>query len=123
MLLVDYALLAGLGVAMYEGLNYIDNFKSNRKWNKLQEGINIKDYQLVKNEQKDYGSILTIKLPPGGTTTKLEDNVEAIEKAYKCKCLIRNIPFSNNAEIELITKEIKGLKQPLMLLPRYLLIL
>lgn len=118
-MLLDYALLLGTGIAMYEGLNYIDNFKSNRKWNKLQEGINIKDYQLVKNEQKDYGSILTIKLPPGGTTTKLEENIEAIEKAYKCKCLIRNIPFSNNAEIELITKEIKGLKQPLMLLNPY----
>ena len=122
MLLVDYALLAGLGVVMYEGLNYIDNFKDNRKWNKLQEGINIKEYQLIKNEQKDYGSILTIKLPPGGTTTKLEDNVEAIEKAYKCKCLIKNIPFSNHAEIELITKEIKGLKQPLMLLNPYQLV-
>ena len=122
MLLVDYALLAGLGVVMYEGLNYIDNFKDNRKWNKLQEGINIKDYQLIKNEPKDYGSILTIKLPPGGTTTKLEENIEAIEKAYKCKCLIRNIAFSNTTEIELITKEIKGLKQPLMLLNPYQLV-
>lgn len=118
-MLLDYALLLGTGIAMYEGLNYLDNFKENRKWNKLQEGINIKDYQLIKQEQKEYGSIFTIKLPPGGTTTKLEDNVEAIEKAYKCKCLIKNIPFSNHAEIELITKEIKGLKQPLMLLNPY----
>lgn len=121
-MLLDYALLLGTGIAMYEGLNYLDNFKENRKWNKLQEGINIKDYQLIKQEQKEYGSIFTIKLPPGGTTTKLEDNVEAIEKAYKCKCLIKNIPFSNHAEIELITKEIKGLKQPLMLLNPYQLV-
>lgn len=121
-MLLDYALIAGTGIILYEGLNYIDNFKYNRKWNKLQEGINIKDYQLIKSEQKEYGSVFTIKLPPGGTTTKLEDNVEAIEKAYKCKCLIKNIPFSNNVEIELITKEIKGLKQPLMLLNPYQLL-
>lgn len=118
-MLLDYALLAGLGVAMYEGLNYIDNFKYNRKWNKLQEGINIKDYQLVKQESRDYGSILTVKLPAGGTTTKLEDHIEAIEKAYQCKCLIRNVPFSDKVEIEIITKEIKGLKQPAMLLNPY----
>ena len=104
---------------MYECLNYLDNFKENRKWNKLQEGIKIENYQLLKSEQKDYGSILTVKLPYGGTTTKLEENIEAIEKAYKCRCLIRNISFSDLVEIELITKEIKSLKQPLMLLSPY----
>lgn len=116
MLLIDYALLAGLGIAMYEGLNYLDNFKNNKKWNNLQKGIKIENYKILESKKTDYGSVLTVELPIGGTATKLEDNIEAIEKAYKCRCLIRNIPFSNIVEIELVTKEIKGLKQPLMLL-------
>ena len=122
MLLIDYALLAGLGIVMYEGLDYLDNFKNIKKWNDLQKGIKVENYKILESKKTDYGSILTIELPPGGTTTKLEDNIEAIEKAYKCRCLIRNIPFSNIVEIELVTKEIKGLKQPLMILNPYQLV-
>lgn len=121
-MLVDYALLLGTGLAMYEGLNYLDNFKNNKKWNNLQKGIKIENYKILESKKTDYGSVLTVELPIGGTTTKLEDNIEAIEKAYKCRCLIRNIPFSNIVEIELVTKEIKGLKQPLMLLTPYQLL-
>lgn len=123
MLLIDYALLAGLGIAMYEGLNYLDNFKNNKKWNDLQKGIKIENYKILESKKTDYGSVLTVELPPGGTVTKLEDNIEAIEKAYKCRCLIRNIPFSNIVEIELVTRDIQGLKQPLMLLTPYQLLL
>lgn len=122
MILIDYALLLGTGIAMYEGLNYLDNFKNNKKWGDLQKGIKIENYKILKQTKTDYGSILTIELPPGGTTTKLEDNIEAIEKAYKCRCLIRNIPFSNVVEIELVTKEIKTLKQPLIILTPYQLL-
>lgn len=122
-MLIDYALLLGTGLAMYEGLNYLCNFKNNKKWNGLQKGVKIENYKILESRKTDYGSILTIELPPGGTTTKLEDNIEAIEKSYKCRCLIRNIPFSNIVEIELVTKEIKGLKQPLMLLKAYELLL
>ena len=81
-MLIDYALLLGTGIAMYECLNYLDNFKENRKWNKLQAGINIKDYQLIKQEQKEYGSIFTIKLPPGGTTTKSEKLIFLIKHLH-----------------------------------------
>ena len=123
MLLIDYALLLGTGIAMYEGLNYLDNFKNNKKWNDLQKGIKVENYKILESRRTDYGSVLTIELPPGGTTTKLEDNIEAIEKAYKCRCILRNIPFSNIVEIELVTKDIKGLKQPLMLLTPYQLVL
>ncbi|WP_302782885.1 hypothetical protein [Clostridium saudiense] len=122
MLLIDYALLLGTGLAMYEGLNYLDNFKNNKKWNDLQKGIKIENYKILESRKTDYGSLLTIELPPGGTTTKLEDNIEAIEKAYKCRCILKNIPFSDLVEIELVTKEIKGLKQPLMLLTPYQLL-
>lgn len=122
-MLIDYGLLLGTGLAMYEGLNYLDNFKNNKKWNDLQKGIKIENYKILESKKTDYGSVLTIELPPGGTTTKLEDNIEAIEKAYKCRCILRNIPFSNIVEIELVTKDIKGLKQPLMLLTPYQLVL
>lgn len=121
-MLIDYALLLGTGLAMYEGLNYLYNFRNNKKWNDLQKGIKIENYKILENTKTDYGSVLTIELPPGGTTTKLEDNIEAIEKAYKCRCILRNIPFSNIVEIELVTKDIKGLKQPLMLLTPYQLL-
>ena len=50
-MLIDYALLLGTGIAMYECLNYLDNFKENRKWNKLQRGIKIENYQLLKKNQ------------------------------------------------------------------------
>lgn len=122
-MLIDYALLLGTGLAMYEGLNYLYNFRNNKKWNDLQKGIKIENYKILENTKTDYGNVLTIELPPGGTVAKLEDNIEAIEKAYKCRCLIRNIPFSNIVEIDLITKEIKGLKQPLMLLTDHELLL
>lgn len=122
MLLIDYALLLGTGLAMYEGLNYLDNFRNNKKWNDLQKGIKIENYKILESRKTNYGNVLTIELPPGGTLKKLEDNVEAIEKAYKCRCILRNIPFSNLVEIELVTKDIKGLKQPLMLLTPYQLL-
>ncbi|MCE9656683.1 hypothetical protein LPC13_15565 [Clostridium celatum] len=115
MLLIDYALLGLTGVVIYNGLNYLDNFK-NIKWNKLQKGLKIENYKIIENEKNDFGYKLTIELPPGGTVSKLEDNIEAIEKAYKCRCLLSNIPFSNSVEVELVTKEIKGLKQPLIML-------
>ena len=123
MLLIDYALLLGTGLAMYEGLNYLDNFRNNKKWNDLQKGIKIENYKILESRKTNYGNVLTIELPIGGTLKKLEDNVEAIEKAYKCRCILRNIPFSNIVEIELVTKDIKGLKQPLMLLTPYQLVL
>ena len=122
MLLIDYALLGLTGVVIYNGLNYLDNFK-NIKWNKLQKGLKIENYKIIENEKNDFGYKLTIELPPGGTVSKLEDNIEAIEKAYKCRCLLSNIPFSDLVEVELVTKDIKGLKQPLMLLSEYELLL
>lgn len=122
MLLIDYALLLGTGLIIYNGLNYLENFK-NIKWDKLQKGLKIERHRIIENKKTDYGYKLTVKLPEGGTVSKLEDNIEAIEKAYKCKCLLSNIPFSNLVEIELITKDIKGLKQPLMILNKYELLL
>lgn len=122
MLLIDYALLLGTGLIIYNGLNYLENFK-NIKWDKLQKGLKIESHRIIENKKKDYGYKLTVELPEGGTVSKLEDNIEAIEKAYKCKCLLSNIPFSNLVEIELITKDIKGLKQPLMILNKYELLL
>lgn len=121
--LIDYAFIAGVGLAIYEGLNYLSNFKDNKAWNDLQEGIKIENYKVVNKEITNYGAVLTVELPPGGTFKKLEDNVEAIEKFYKCRCLLNNIPFSNLVEIDLITKEIKGLKQPLIILSPYHLLL
>lgn len=122
MLLIDYALLLSAGFIIYNGLNYLDNFK-NIKWDKLQKGLRIENYRIIENEITDYGCKLTVEIPPGGTLSKLEENKEAIEKAYKCRCLLSNIPFSNLVEIELITKDIKGLKQPLMILNKYELLL
>lgn len=122
MLLIDYALLLSTGFIIYNGLNYLDNLK-NIKWDKLQKGLKIENYRIKENEITDYGCKLTVELPLGGTLSKLEENQEAIEKAYRCRCLLSNIPFSNLVEIELITKETKGLKQPLITLTPYQLLL
>ncbi len=47
-MLIDYALLLGTGIAMYEGLNYLCNFRSNKKWSDLQKGIKIENYRILK---------------------------------------------------------------------------
>lgn len=123
MILIDYALILGTGLAMYHGLNYLNNNNINKKWNKLQEKIQINNYKITNVERMEYGLKISIELPIGGTFTKLEENIEAIEKTYKCRCILKNIPFSNVVEVELVTKEIKELKQPLMLLNHYQVLL
>ena len=122
-MLLDYAILFGAGIAIYEGLNYLLNYNKNKSWNELQKGIKIENYKIIKIEKTNYGERLTVELPIGGTVSKLEDNIEAIEKAYKCRCLIFNIPFSNYVEIEIITKNIQGLKRPVITLNSYQLLL
>ena len=115
----------GIYVAKESSELFIDklNHALNNKWYKLTEALELDNYKIISRETVDYGFKLLIDLPPGGTYTKLEENIEAIEKAYKCRCLFNNIPFSNLVEIEVITKDIKGLKQPPMLLTPYQLLL
>lgn len=103
-------------------INSIDK-AINSNWYELTESLKLDKYKIKNKETMEYGTRLLVDLPPGGTVTKIEENQEAIEKAYKCRCLINNIPFSNLVEIDLITKEIKGLKQPLMLLTDHELLL
>lgn len=122
-MLLDYAILFGTGIAMYESLNYLLNHNKNKTWNELQKAIKIENYKIIKAEKTNYGQRLTVELPIGGTVSKLEDNIEAIEKAYKCKCIIKNIPFSNIIEVELINKEIKEISQPELLLNPYELLI
>lgn len=119
--------LISLGVLLAkEGSEFIINSIDkaiNNNWYKLMEALKLDNYKIRNKETMEYGTRLLIDLPAGGTATKLGDNIEAIEKGYKCRCLINNIPFSNLVEIDLITKEIKGLKQPLMLLTDHELLL
>lgn len=122
-MLLDCAILFGAGIAIYEGLNYLLNYNENKSWNELQKGIKIENYKIIKIEKTNYGERLTVELPIGGTVSKLEDNIEAIEKAYKCKCILKNIPFSNIVEVELINKEIRGINQPLLSLTPYQLLI
>ncbi len=122
-ILLDYALLAGTWYAVYESLNYLLNYNENKAWNELQKGIKIENYKIIKVEKTNYGQRLTVELPVGGTVSKLEGNIEAIEKAYKCKCILKNIPFSNVVEVELINKEIRGINQPLLSLTSYQLLI
>ena len=65
MLLIDYALLLGTGLIIYNGLNYLENFK-NIKWDKLQKGLKIESHRIIENKKKDYGYKLTVELPEGG---------------------------------------------------------
>ena len=113
-------------ILVKEGSEFIINKVDrviNNKWYMLMETLKLDNYKIKNKEVMEYGYKLLVDLPPGGTVTKIEENQEAIEKAYKCRCLINNIPFSNLVEIDLITKEIRGLKQPLMLLTDHELLL
>ena len=109
--LLSWGLVFGTGFALYEGLTIIATQVDRvfRTWRKLQDNNNLEGYKIKHKEAVRTGLRLTIDIPIGGSTKALSDNKEAIENAYKCKVIIRDIPFSNNAEIELITKEIKEL--------------
>lgn len=67
----------------------------------------LEGYKLASKRVTNIGYKLKIELPIGGTTTELENIQENIEKAYKCKCIIENIQFSNCVNVELITHEIE----------------
>lgn len=113
-------------ILVKEGSEFIINKVDrviNNKWYMLMETLKLDNYKIKNKEVMEYGYKLLVDLPPGGTVSKIEENQEEIEKAYKCRCLINNIPFSNLVEIDLITKEIRGLKQPLMLLTDHELLL
>ena len=52
-MLLDYAILFGAGVAIYESLNYLINTE-NKAWNELQKGIKIENYKIIKSEKTNY---------------------------------------------------------------------
>lgn len=126
MLLMDLGILIFGVLTTYEAssmfVNKLDEAVNN-KWYKLTKSIELNDYKIKNKKVTNVGFNFTVELPPGGTLTALEEKIEAIEKNYQCRCLFNNIPFSNLVEIEIVNKEIKGLKQPIMLLKSYQLLL
>ena len=117
--LLSWGLVFGTGFALYEGLTIIATQVDRvfRTWRKLQDNNKLEGYKIKHKEATETGLRLTIDIPIGGSTKSLEDNKEAIQKAYNCNALIRDIPFSNKAEIELITKELKELDYRFIELP------
>lgn len=105
--LLTLGLIAGTGMIIAEGIAVIKNTldKTLNTWNKLE----LKNYNIIKKDVTELGSRLTIKIEPGGTITELEGCKEKIEKAFKCKAIIKDTQFSNSAEIELIIREIRNL--------------
>jgi len=105
--LLTLGLITGTGLVITEGLSLLGRKldKTLNQWDKLE----LEKYKIVKKEVTNTGNKLIIQIAAKGTIADLESHREEIEKAFKCKARINDIPFSDNAEIELISKEIKGL--------------
>lgn len=119
--LLTLGLITGVGLVITEGITKIRSTldKNLNTWNKLE----LEKYKIIKKEVTSTGSKLTMQIAAKGTVTDLETHREEIEKAFKCKVLINDIPFSDNVEIELITKEIKDLNYRFVKLPYYQLLI
>lgn len=105
--LLTLGLIGGTAWVVTEGISFIRETldKTLNTWKQLE----LEKYTIIKKEVTNTGNKLTIRIAAKGTITELETHREEIEKAFKCKALINDIQFSDNAEIELINKEIKGL--------------
>lgn len=132
MLLIDYSLILGTGYVLYNFLNWKDKINLGNiikqinspfnNWTALQKSLGMEGYKLKKIKKVDTGYSVIIELPLGGKLSSLEDKQEEIEKAYKCRCLLKDIRFSNLIQMEIVDKEIKGLKQPLIIVNQYQLL-
>lgn len=116
-MLIDYGFLILGGIFLFGMLEPSIEFKENKlpkSWNILQEKIGIEGYKIVDQEKTSTGLRITVEIPIGGTIKELESYLATIEKAYSCKCLINDIPYSQFCELELITKEITELDYKLI---------
>lgn len=119
--LLTLGLIGGTAWVITEGIVTIKNTLDNtlNTWDKL----DLEKYRVINKEVTPTGNRLIIQVAAKGTITELETHREEIEKAFKCKALINDIPFSDNAEIEIITKEIRGLEYSFVELPYYQLLI
>lgn len=125
MLLMDLGILIFGVLTTYEAssmfVNKLDEAVNN-KWYKLTKALELNDYKIKNKKVTNVGFDFTVELPPGGTLAALEEKTEAIEKHYQCRCLLKDIRFSNLIQMEIVDREIKGLKQPLIIVNQYQLL-
>lgn len=81
--------------------------KAEVEWDLLATKKGLEGYTLIDKIENKTGYKLTIQIPIGGSTDGIEKIKEHIDKAYRCKCIISDILYSNYVDIELITKEIE----------------
>lgn len=121
--LLTGSLIVGTGYAVLESSRLICQMFKSIKWNKLISYTGLEGYRIKNKITTDTGYKLIIELPVGGTVKALEDIKQHIDKAYKCKSIIEDIPYSNLVTIELITNEIEQQEYMPVLLPNTTLLL
>ena len=98
MALIDFGLVFSLigvvGAFLYTSF---DNAKKSTIWYKLGLG----EYKIEKEDTTDNISILTVKVPIGGSFSEISKYESKIEKAYGCKCTIENIEKSEYVSVRL----------------------
>ncbi|MEN8075722.1 hypothetical protein ABFP60_02105 [Clostridioides difficile] len=96
MALIDFGLVFSffgvLGAFLY---TTYDNAKKATLWHKLGLG----EYTIEKEDTKENISILTVKIPIGGSFSEISKYESKIEKAYGCKCTIENIEKSKYVSV------------------------
>ena len=102
--LITSGLIIGGAYLTLEGskslLNTLD--KNIRIWNKITKLKGLNSYRVVKKENESCGITLTIKIPIAGTVGAIEGIKEELQNAYKGVVNIKDIPFSDKAEIEIL---------------------
>ena len=121
--LLTGSLIIGTSYAVLESSKLVYQMFKSIKWNKLINYKGLEGYRIKSKLTTNTGCKLVIELPVGGTVKALEDIKEHIDKAYKCKSIIEDIPFSNLVNIELITNEMEQREYMPILLPNTTLLL
>lgn len=119
--LLTLGLIGGTAWAITEGISLIRDTldKTLNTWKQLE----LEKYRIIKKEVTPTGYKLIIQMEAKGTTTDLEKHKEEIEKAFCCRAIIVDVPFSDYVVIELITKEVKDLAYSFVELPYHQLLI
>lgn len=113
--LLTGGLIGGTVWVAYESFIAIRNTldKVLRIWNKLE----LQKYRILGKIDTNTGHRLIVQIPTGGTFEEIESRKSELEKAFCCRAIIVDVPFSDYVVIELITKDVKDLVYSCIQLP------
>ena len=112
------------GYTLLEGLEFIKNHLgvTTLTWYRLTQATELQGYKIEQLQATNTGYKLIINIPIGGTVDAITRQLQAIEKAFKCKAIVTDRPFTRLAELDIITMEIQDIKYKFIPLDPYTLL-